>query len=486
MRFNNIDDIIIYSQSFDYNIDIIKREGVVFTDMSICKIIIDKLNPDITDRICEPSVGKGVFIFNLFNYFIEKNYNVEDIIDFVENRLYCYDINENFINEFKNLIINYMKLIGYEKDIDLSNIMVGDFLKDDNNDYDIILGNPPYIRVQNIDKEYLEFLRLNFKSMTSGNVDIYYAFVEKSYKISKKVGFILPNSLLKNKSSYILRKLIKDRISYVYDYHNIKVWENISTYTCLLFLQEYETENIIYEINHEKIIFNKSKLNDKKWVFESNIGNNKLGDLCIKISGGLATLRDNIYIIDDSDSDDKYFYKDNFKIEKDICKKFVKATKTKDYKYSWIIYPYNKNGNSIMENEMKLKYPYCYKYLLNKKDELSKRDKGKTDKYPIWYAYGRKQGMLDNELKSKTRIILPLMFMKENGIHFIDVPQNDDVLVLSGIMIYCDDNQIDELKTIIKDHCFYKYCEYNNRTLGGKGKETWITLSVGTLKNYKY
>lgn len=40
-----------------------------------------------------------------------------------------------------------------------------------------------------------------------------------------------------------------------------------------------------------------------------------------------------------------------------------------------------------------MQYPFAYAYLLSKKDVLLKRDKGKTEKYPTWYAYGRTQSL---------------------------------------------------------------------------------------------
>ena len=34
-------------------------------------------------------------------------------------------------------------------------------------------------------------------------------------------------------------------------------------------------------------------------------------------------------------------------------------------------------------------FPNAYKYLLSQEKTLKKRDKGNTQSYPTWYAYGR-------------------------------------------------------------------------------------------------
>ena len=101
-----INYIIIQSCKFDTkNKNLIKKEGVVFTSLNICNEIIEKLKPKITDTICEPSVGKGIFIFALLEWFRKKGENIESIKCFVENNLWCYDINADFINEFQDRVL---------------------------------------------------------------------------------------------------------------------------------------------------------------------------------------------------------------------------------------------------------------------------------------------------------------------------------------------------------------------------------------------
>jgi hypothetical protein len=472
-----IQDILNRSCYFDdKNKDLIKKEGVVFTNKEICDKIINRLQPKINQKICEPSVGKGIFIFCLLEYFRKNGETPESLALFIENNLWCYDINETFIAEFRTLLDIYFDY--YSITINPKNIICGDFLLQ-NNQYDIIFGNPPYVRIQNLDKDYLNILKLELDSVKLGNVDLYFAFIEKALKSSQQIGFIIPNSFIKSKSGKFLRHILKPRINYLYDFVLKKVWKTISTYTCIL-----TCGNITNNLEYNNIIKDKTYLSDDKWIFdELNIGTNKLYDLINYCSVGIATLKDNLYKIDSYD--ENFCYKNGFKIEKEICKKLIKATKSKSSDdYSWIIYPYD-NSKIINQDKLKLNYPNTYEYFLSIKEELLKRDAGKAIKYEEWYAYGRKQGLL-KKVNGK-RILLPLTFLKSKGIYFI-TSINEDTLNLSGILVDVKEDKFDEFIEVIKSKEFINYLELNNKTLTDKkdSNDVFLTLTSKNIKDYLY
>lgn len=478
-----INDIIDRSSNFDQkDKELIKNNGVVFTDRSICDIIIEQINPSINDVICEPSVGKGAFIFSLLEYF-KKKHTILELVDFVENRLYCFDINQSFINEFKILLFNYFIIQGYDDNPpNLNNLKCEDFLLS-NDHYDIIIGNPPYVRIQNMDKEYLNTLKQNLKSVTLGNIDMYYAFLEKALQVSKKVGFIIPNSFIKNKSGKFIREIIKDRVNYIYDFENNKVWDNISTYTSIIICEDL-CDTINYQTNTQLISKDKNELCSDIWLFEDMItGTNSLSDMIISYNGGLATIKDNIYKMDTYD--ENYCYKDDYVIEKGICEKYIKGTKDRTFKdHKYILYPYDEV--ILDESTISNKFPLAYKYLCDKKEDLATRDKGKTSKYESWYAYGRKQGMMKK--KQGIQIILPLTFLKSRGIHYIEIPSDQNSLVLSGILVDIIPEKFNDFLQVISSEDFYKYCELNNKILSDKNRvdDKWLCLTVNTLRKYKY
>jgi adenine-specific DNA-methyltransferase len=461
-------------QSIVFNhkdVEAIKNKGVVFTPKKIADKIVKLTNPNVYQKICEPSVGKGVFVFSLLDHFF-KEYNIKQIAEFIENNLYCYDINQDFINEFKELLRKYLLDKGYEGELNLYNIKCQDFLTVEEK-FDLIIGNPPYVRIQNLDENYINSLKGDLKSLSEGNIDLYYAFIEKSIQCSGIVSLIVPNSFIKNKSAKYLRNILLDKINYIYDYGTEKVWDNISTYTCILNYGE-NTDTIIYETYSSKIIKNRKELSEDKWVFNiENNGNKKLSDLTNSYSGGIATIKDSVF-------------KNTENIEKGICKKYIKATKHRQFSdYEWIIYPYDSNNKILEESYIQKNYPKAYQYLLENKELLNTRDKGKTGKYDSWYAYGRRQGLL-KDIKG-VGIILPLTFLRKNKIHYIEIPNDENCLVMSGILIDVKKEFYNQFLDIISSENFYDHCQYNNKVLKGKSREDiWLTINASTIKNYMY
>jgi adenine-specific DNA-methyltransferase len=486
MKFESIEEIIRWSQEFNQSDkNLIKNDGVVFTGNKICNQIIEIVNPKIYEKICEPSVGRGSFVFAILEKFRKEGNLNTDIKYFVENNLHCFDINKQFIDDLKEALECYLSILGIDSEINLYNIKCEDFLLQKER-FDLIIGNPPYVRIQNLKREYLDLLKRDLKSITLGNIDLYYAFMEKSLKCSNRVGFIIPNSFIRTKSGKFLREIIKDNIRYIYDFCSDKVWEKISTYTCIVVCESTPSEHINYVTSKNNLIKLKSDLSDEKWIFsDQTFGENKLGDIINYCSGGLATIKDNVYKIQRVDS--KYCYIGNNKIEFDICKKVIKATKERRFDtHKWIIYPYDKMGKVLSESFISENYPLAYQYLLKSKKVLEKRDKGKTEKYDTWFAYGRRQGLMKQ--KNGRVVILPLTFLKSRGLHFIEVPENDECVVLSGILVDIREEFFDLfIKTITSDS-FYKYCESNNKVLTDTktSDDLWLSITTTTLKNYMY
>jgi len=77
--------------------------------------------------------------------------------------------------------------------------------------FDVVIGNPPYVLVQTIDdKSQFSYLLKNYESATY-KIDTYQVFIEKTLKLSKNgglVGFITPNTFLRNKHSANIRSII--------------------------------------------------------------------------------------------------------------------------------------------------------------------------------------------------------------------------------------------------------------------------------------
>ena len=109
-----------------------------------------------------------------------------------------------------------------------------------------MIGNPPYIRIQAL-KEWapkeVEFYKQRYTAASKGNYDIYVVFVEKGLSLLNtkgQLGFILPHKFFNAQYGQPLRALLSNAhaLSKVVHFGDQQVFEQATTYTCLLFLDK--------------------------------------------------------------------------------------------------------------------------------------------------------------------------------------------------------------------------------------------------------
>ena len=295
--------------------------------------------------------------------------------------------------------------------------------------FDYIVGNPPYVRVQKIVKysnaEYNYYCSPVSKYSTSASkpLDEYYLFVERALDLindSGSIGFIVSSKFMKIKAGAPLRELLSNRhmVSRIVDFGVNQLFKDKTNYTCLLFLSNDGVDfkysdasdmSTFYNDSMPTTTMSRNSLNGSPWVFKERdpmfgVGSSArtpLDSIC-DIYVGLQTSADGIYIIDveREDADYVYFHKDNvlYGIEKTIIRPCIYDTAVEKYHSiipnKHMIFPYRiENGKAIIYgiDEMKMKFPKAFRYLLNYYDVLSKRSiRGKN--LP-WYAYGRSQSL---------------------------------------------------------------------------------------------
>jgi len=293
------------------------------------------------------------------------------------------------------------------------------------------VGNPPYIRIQNLEKEKRNYIQKEWLLCKSGSTDIYLAFFELGYFLLKKdgyLGFITPNTYLKTSAGRGLRLFIKQKniLDTLIDFEHYQIFDNATTYVLITILNKNHQEKYfkLYRGNSNKKIefidnIDLKNLNDENWILASNKILEKIKEIekkgiplskIAEIHAGITTLADDYYIFKNPVIKDKtaiISLKDGrtFEIETNILKPIVKASVLKspdEEQNRFIIFPYKKvkgKHQIIPEDELKNKYPLTYNYFTQIKDILLARDKGKPN--PVcWYAFGRSQG-LDTSFGSK-------------------------------------------------------------------------------------
>lgn len=148
--------------------------------------------------IVDPACGTGTFIKQIMDRFVDGLYINESTDAFKEKLLNdklirAYDTKPSNVFVTKIVMISVLvkrKLIKKMDDVlDLaSNLPVycQDFLRvEEKSDY--VVGNPPYIRLQNMSVEHRDFVKKNYVSAT-GRFDIFTCFLEKSDKLLNEDG----------------------------------------------------------------------------------------------------------------------------------------------------------------------------------------------------------------------------------------------------------------------------------------------------------
>jgi tRNA1(Val) A37 N6-methylase TrmN6 len=378
-------------------------------------------------KILEPCVGTG----NLLKYINFEKYDKIDI----------YEIKTHYLNQINdNIKINKFNCDFLKKNIDEL--------------YENIILNPPYIKIQDLPVEYREYINSNYELLKGGAIDIYYAFIIKCLKLLNTNGIMIsitPNSYLYNKTAYKLRKYLFDNklIKEIIDFKEKKVFSNVSVYCCITIYNKQPKTHLIY--NNEFILYDDIVKNYSLFNFNSSV--NTLKNIC-KIKNGIATLRDKIFIHE-------------MKLFDEPCwKQITNGTHTK-----YIIYPYE-NGNIISEDIFKTINSLTYQYLLDNKEELSKRDNGNKS-YPIWYAYGRSQSI---KYTNKRCIYIPC-FIEPNTIP-INLFENKNILHYGCLCLEPNnDNDIDFIKNIIISNINFIKNNSSKRSAG------WINLTSSVLYN---
>lgn len=106
--------------------------------------------------------------------------------------------------------------------------------------FDVIIGNPPYIRQETLADQKVYFER-EYKTFDP-SADIFVYFIEKAMSLLKNngyLGFVVANRWLRANYGEPLRKWLKGfEICTIIDFGSLKVFQDAKTYPCILILRK--------------------------------------------------------------------------------------------------------------------------------------------------------------------------------------------------------------------------------------------------------
>lgn len=169
-------------------------------------------------RILEPSCGRGAFVLILVDLLIQERHRglFKWRDPFLCDFLRAVDISPENIAFMRQAVSE--KLVGDGCPCGLAWNLVeqwfvcDDFLTHDfdGQEFDVVVGNPPYIRFDDIPPEKQEVYQREYHTFTD-RCDIYVPFIERGLRLLSKRGafsFICANRYAKNKYGVQLRRMI--------------------------------------------------------------------------------------------------------------------------------------------------------------------------------------------------------------------------------------------------------------------------------------
>lgn len=324
--------------------------------------------------------------------------------------------------------------------------------------FDIVIGNPPYLRIQGIrevDSKFADTLVSKYKSAT-GSFDLYVLFAEKGLQLLKDSGiqnYIMPIKWVNSAFGKGLRAVVQQHKA-AYKIISFEAFQafDASTYTGLQWFKKGVKQLSYYQLDRDLADnemlghflyslrskdFNQyahDELDEEAWTLTDNQTKKiltkileqplKVKDVFDKFFTGLQTSKDSIYFLMQStmsSGEVSGYSKELDKIitiEAGLVKPLLKGDQVHRYEKlhtdNYVIFPYKlESGSAILytEAEIKALFPKGYAYLKENESALRDRENGRLSLDSQWFRYIYPKNLT---LFDKPKLICPDISMGGN------------------------------------------------------------------------
>lgn len=486
--------------------------GAIYTPHYIREKIVEEvtegLSPDelATKRFADIACGCGGFFLTIAQ--LLKKQSGKPLEDIFRDNIFGIDIQEYSIQRTKLLLSLLALMNGEDKDF-IFHLYQANSLSFDFGEIEplnIIVGNPPYVCARHMSDENRVLLS-QWSVCASGNSDLYIPFFQiatESVIDGGRVGLITMNSFLTSLNGRALREYFHGH-GYdirIVDFRDMQMFPGRNTYTCLFFLTKIHSESVRYCTTRditlkEQFEFDRfcySQLNSiDGWKLNSLLDTNHIESVGNPLKQysqtrhGIATLANKVYVFQPiREEGARFVFVKNgteYTVEQSICRKIINSNRFNSEAQlcdiiEQVIYPYQNTSEGkikiIDEDIMRHKYPLAYAYLVAHRPILDARDKGHTEKYPAWYAYGRTQSLT----MPRYKLFFPKIANKQLHCIFSD---DCDLLLYNGIAFVSNDaTQLLVLKRIMESSIFWNYVTLNSKPYSSG----YYSLNGINIKNF--
>lgn len=470
-------------------VNLIKYSGQVFTPDYLVKIILDEAGyygSEILQKHCiDNSCGDGAFLLEIVRrYTIEYrkvHSNSVGLSEELSKFIHGIEIEDTAYRcclENLNHLAHELQLNDVKFDVRHCNAI--SFTEFDEK-MDFVIGNPPYVRVHNLNDSYSDVKRYSFAS--DGMTDLYLVFFELGFKMLKtggKLCYITPSSWLNSLAGTKLRNYIRQTRSLISltDLAHFQAFKafKATTYTLISnFVKGFKSEEFTYntfdeqslsikfesvlsysdiDINGCFYLADKVTLQSLQNIFSSSTPK------YVSVKNGFATLADKIFI------------SPSFPFTQFVIP-VIKASTGKWYQ---AFFPYDKKGKAIDKTSI-FSDSSISSYLNNHKTELLKDTTEANN--PYWFLYGRTQALKDVFL-DKLAVNTTIKDIESIKINF--VPSGSGIY--SGLYIITEtDIDLNVVSTLLNTSEFVKYIASLKKYKSG-GYYTYNSKDLESYLNY--
>lgn len=397
--------------------------GDVPTAPEVVRYMLDLIgytaDKDLSNTIIlEPSCGEGEFIVEIARRLMDsaRLFGFDAQAAFV-NCVYGYDIVEEKIQRCKQ------RLSEMGLDPTDSHVCVGDFLSARVPEVDFVVGNPPYVRYENIPAEQLDYIKKTFPTFHY-RADLYIPFFEKTLRLLKPGGrhcFICANRWLKNEYGRKLRRLVARcfRLETIINLERADAFqEDVLAYPAITLISNNTSSPTFGYAEVERVaeLINltpseRTTPSDDDWtsafMSADHIQLYTIEELGFKIGIGVATGADSIFISSELPG----------LVESELLLPALNAKDLRGDTMSWhqeyLLNPYTPSGELISLSH----YPQAARYLESHKERLADRHVARKNTSKWYKTIDR----INPQLRTEAKILLP--DMSGNRYIFVDEGQ---------------------------------------------------------------
>ncbi|MHC4661714.1 MAG: Eco57I restriction-modification methylase domain-containing protein [Planctomycetota bacterium] len=325
----------------------------------------------------------------------------------------------------------------------------------DRGGFDVIVGNPPYIRIQNMttyspeEVAFYQSPKSPYSTASQDNFDKYALFIERALTLLRndgRLGMIVPHKFMTIQAGRALRRLIGPaRLLEEVVHFGVKqvFGSGTSNYTCILVLDRRGRDTVRFEQACQLeewrygqpgtvIMLPAAELTEDAWQFADADTRalfervraafpDRLGQLA-EIFVGVQTSADSIYIFRPAGETNSTvtlrWNGRDWPIERGILRPCLHDVTLFAYARprpnAWMIFPYElvpgrtrTRARLIQPEVMARRFPGCLAYLNARRDELDRRNvTGGAAAERQWYQFGRSQSLIKFD---SPKIILPIL-----------------------------------------------------------------------------